>query len=41
MYGDDFVSVNDIGIAFTLPTPLMTCSDVIKLIVANGLDPVW
>ncbi len=41
LYGDDFVSVNDIGFVFTLPAPLMACGDVIKLILSNGLDPVW
>ena len=41
LYGDDLVTENDIGNILTFTSPLMTCINVMQMLISNGYDPVW
>jgi len=41
LYGDDLVMSINIGNVTSFPTPLMSCSAVIQLLISNNFDPVW
>lgn len=41
IYGDDFTASTDLGNVITYPSPLITCSAAIQLIIKNGLDPAF
>ena len=42
LYGDDYVTNNDIGNILNLTsTPILTCSEMIQNLVLNGFDPAF
>lgn len=42
LYGDDYVTINDIGtIIKNITSSLLTCNAIIQILVSNGYDPVW